>query len=103
MKFGNLPAEIIMVYMFPLGNVDLVLDLPWLQKHNPHVDFRNLSYEFTRNGRRYHLYPPRASSQLRIASTEEFHAFCDEKTDLFVITLEASEGLSAEGRELRTR
>src|SRR5438046_782909 len=103
MKLGNLPAETITAYTFPLGNIDLVLGLPWLQKHNPHVDFRNLSYEFTRNGRRYHLYPPRAPPKLRMASAEEFHAFCDEKTDLFVITPEAPEGLPAEGRELRRR
>jgi len=36
-----------------------------------------------------------------MASAEEFHAFCDEKTDFFVITPEALEGLPVEGRELR--
>ena len=38
-----------------------------------------------------------------MASTDEFHSFCDKKTDLFVITLDGPEGLPAGGRELRKK
>jgi hypothetical protein len=58
MKLGNLPVEIIMAYTFPLSRIGLILGLPWLVRHNPHMDFRTMSYEFTRNGRRYQLHPP---------------------------------------------
>src|SRR5579859_5471081 len=34
-KTGDLPVESVMAYLFPLDNIDLVLGLPWLQKHNP--------------------------------------------------------------------
>jgi len=37
-KIGDLPRERITAYTFPLGSVDLILGLPWLQKHNPRMD-----------------------------------------------------------------
>jgi predicted aspartyl protease len=56
-KVGNLPTETLTAYVFPLKDIDLVLGLSWLEKHNPHVDFRKKSYEFSRNGRKYLLHP----------------------------------------------
>ena len=38
MKLGDLPTETITAYTFPLGQIDLTFGLPWLRKHNPHVD-----------------------------------------------------------------
>ena len=55
MKIGDLPKETITAYTFPLGSIDLILGLPWLQKHNPHTDWKNLTFEFNRNGRQYML------------------------------------------------
>ena len=49
-KIGNLPTETLTAYVFPLKDIDLVLGLSWLEKHNPHVDFRSQSYEFACNG-----------------------------------------------------
>ena len=49
-KIGNLPTETLTAYVFPLKDVNLVLGLSWLEKHNPHLDFRSKSYEFTHNG-----------------------------------------------------
>jgi len=37
-KIEDLPKETITAYTFPLGSIDLILGLPWLQKHNPHTD-----------------------------------------------------------------
>jgi hypothetical protein len=89
MKLGNLPAEKITAYTFPLQGLDLILGLPWLRKHNPHVDWQNLSYEFTRNGRRYHLYPAKVPPKLRIVDVEELKNFLTEDTYLYVMTPEA--------------
>jgi len=33
MKLDGLPSERIVAYTFPLGNIDLILGLPWLKKH----------------------------------------------------------------------
>ena len=49
-KVGNLPVEKLTAYVFPLKDIDFVFGLSWLERHNPHVDFRNKSYEFSRNG-----------------------------------------------------
>jgi len=56
-KIGDLPKETITAYTFPLASIDLILGLPWLQKHNPHTDWKKLTFEFHRNGRRYMLWP----------------------------------------------
>ena len=47
LRLRNLPPESITAYIFPLEKIDLVLGLPWLKKHNPHVDFHDMCYEFT--------------------------------------------------------
>jgi len=78
-KLGNLPVETLTAYVFPLKDLDLVLGTPWLEKHNLHVDFHTKTYEFTRNGRRYTLYPPSSKpSKLRVVDPEEFRAFINE-------------------------
>jgi len=38
-KVGNLPTETLAAYVFPLTDLDLVLGIPWMRKHNPHIDF----------------------------------------------------------------
>ena len=86
MKLGDLPKETISAYTFPLASVDLILGLPWLQKHNPHTDYRTLSYEFTRNGRRYFLYPRKPTPKIRIVSAEEFKSFADYSANLYLIS-----------------
>ena len=77
-KVGNLPTETITAYVFPLKDIDLVLGLPWLEKHNPHVDFRQKSYEFSRNGRKYLLHPIGRSAKIRVASPEDFRTFIQD-------------------------
>src|SRR5204862_5954 len=72
---GDLPVETVTAYTFPLGSVDLILGLPWLDKHNPRVDWRTLSYEFTRNGRRYFLWPAKPAPTLRVTSPADFRSF----------------------------
>jgi len=86
MKLGNLSPELITAYVFPLKKIDIILGLPWLKKHNPHVDFRTMSYEFTRNGRRYQLYPAEAprASKLRVVDAKEFKEFMGD-SELYVI------------------
>jgi len=85
MKLADLPSETITAYTFPLGSVDLILGLPWLDKHNPRVDWRTLSYEFIRNGRRYHLWPAKPTPNIRIATPEEFKTFVDKSTTLHLM------------------
>ena len=80
-KVGNLPMETLTAYVFPLKDVDLVLGLSWLEKHNPHVDFRSKSYEFTRNGRHYTLHPARKPAKIRVVTPEDFRAFVHEDLD----------------------
>jgi len=80
-KVGNLPTETLTAYVFPLKDVDLVLGLSWLEKHNPHVDFRSKSYEFTRNGRHYTLHPARKPAKIRVVTPEDFRAFVHEDLD----------------------
>ena len=77
-KVGNLPVEKITAYVFPLKDIDIVFGLSWLERHNPHVDFRTKSYEFTRNGRKYMLYPAKKATKIRVAAPEEFNAFVEE-------------------------
>jgi hypothetical protein len=69
-KVGDLPKETITAYTFPLGSIDLILGLPWLQKHNPHTDWKNLTFRFTRNGRQYMLWPSKPAPTIRIATPE---------------------------------
>ena len=84
-KIGDLPKETITAYTFPLGSIDLILGLPWLQKHNPHTDWKKLAFEFNRNGRRYMLWPAKPTPDIRIASPEEFASFIDGNTSFFLI------------------
>ena len=84
-KIGDLPKERITAYTFPLSSIDLILGLPWLQKHNPRTDWRNLTFEFNRNGRRYMLWPAKPTPDIRIASPEEFASFIDKDTSFFLI------------------
>ena len=71
-KVRNLPVESLTAYVFPLKDIDFVLGLSWLEKHNPHVDFRSKSYEFARNGRKYILHPARKPAKIRVAMPNEF-------------------------------
>jgi len=84
-KIGDLPKETISAYTFPLGSVDLILGLPWLQKHNPRTDWEKLTFEFDRNGRRYMLWPSRPTPDIRIAAPEEFASFVDGDTSFYLI------------------
>ena len=84
-KIGDLPKERITAYTFPLGSVDLILGLPWLQKHNPRTDWRKLTFEFNQNGRRYMLWPAKPTPDIRIASPEDFASFVDGDTSFFLI------------------
>lgn len=86
-KVGGLPVETVTGYIFPLKDIDIVLGLPWLQKHNPHTDWRKFSYEFVRNGRRYELYPARPSKSLKIVPAEEFNAFIEDEDETALFTL----------------
>lgn len=79
LKVGLLPPETITAYVLPLGKFDFVLGLPWLEKHNPHVDWKAKSYEFNRNGRTYLLHPARPPPNIRIVTPEEFRKFRKEK------------------------
>lgn len=86
MKLGDLPKETVTAYMFPLGSgIDLILGLPWLEKYNPHVDWRLCSLEFNRNGRRYMLWPAKSIPDIRIVPPEEFANFADESTSFYLI------------------
>ena len=67
LKVGLLPPESITAYVLPLGKFDFVLGLPWLEKHQPHADWKGKSWEFIRNGRTYLLHPARPPPRLRIA------------------------------------
>ena len=84
-KIGDLPKETITAYTFPLGSIDLILGLPWLQKHNPRTDWEKLTFEFSRNGRHYMLWPAKPTPDIRIASPEEFASFVDHDTSFFLI------------------
>jgi hypothetical protein len=87
MKLGSLSPELITAYVLPMSKIDLILGLPWLRKHNPHVDFHNMSFEFTKNGRKYTIYPAEAdrTSKLRIVDYDEFANYVDDSTELFLI------------------
>jgi len=86
LKLGKLAPESITAYVFPLHKVDLVLGLPWLQRHNPHVDFHDMCYEFTRNGRRYYVYPSKhTTTKIKVADNKEFLNFLDDETELYVL------------------
>src|SRR5205085_3301825 len=80
-KVGNLPTETLTAYVFPLKDIDLVLGLSWLKKHNPHIDFRSKSYEFTYNGRHYTLHSARKPAKIRVVTPEDFRAFIHEDLD----------------------
>jgi hypothetical protein len=64
-----------------LKDIDFVFGLSWLEKHNPHVDFRAKCYELQRNGRRYTLHPAHKPPKIRIANPQEFRAFIHEDLD----------------------
>ena len=34
--------------VFPLSKYDAILGMPWLQRHNPKIDFKNKSVQITR-------------------------------------------------------
>ena len=86
MKLGDLPVETVTAYTFPLGTgIDLILGLPWLAKHNPHIDWQLCSAEFNRNGRRYMLWPAKPMPTIKIASPDEFAEFVDKSTSLYLI------------------
>jgi len=68
MKLDGLPSERVTAYTFPLGNVDLILGLPWLKKHKPNIDWDRDAYEFARSGRRYMLYPKEEAPKIKIVS-----------------------------------
>ena len=85
-KIGNLPIETLIVYVFPLASINLVLGLPWLQKHNPGIDWRTMAFEFTRNGRRYQLYPAKPpTTNLRIVESDEFQTFVNNNPALYTL------------------
>jgi len=116
LKLNGLPSERIAAYTFPLGNIDIILGLPWLKKHRPHPDWDRDAYEFTRNGRRYMLYPqspdpPKIkivkdpalndpmvakSAEILLVTAEEFNNFIDDMTHLYWIDVKH---LSKEGRK----
>jgi hypothetical protein len=107
-KVGDLPKETITAYTFPLGSIDLILGLPWLQKHNPRTDWKNLTFEFTRNGRQYMLWPAKPAPTIRIATPEEMVDFVDDSCSFYLISppkkrppLQDSESLqlSEDGKE----
>src|ERR1700730_11914108 len=79
-KLGDFPTETLQAYAFPLKGIDVVIGLPWLRKYNPHVDWRMNSWELTRNGRRYQLYPakPKQPPKFDIMAPEEFNAFVEQ-------------------------
>ena len=103
LQLDGLPTEKITAYTFPLsGGLDLILGLPWIKKHKPRVDWDKDGYEFTRNGRRYMLYPHRAPPKIKVAAkpevnlhvlepemlfvtAEELDSFIDKETQLFLI------------------
>ena len=68
MKLNGLPSERVIAYTFPLGNIDLILDLPWLKKHKPCIDWDKDAYEFAHNDRRYMLYPKETTPKIKIVS-----------------------------------
>lgn len=104
MKLGDLPKETITAYTIPLGTgIDLILGLPWLEKHNPRVDWRSHSFEFNRNGRRYMLWPAKPTPNIRIVPPEEFAKFTDKSTSLYLIQRREIPGLLAKAsRATRT-
>ena len=61
LKLHGLPSERITAYTFPLSNIDLIFGLPWLKKHHLRPEWDKDAYEFTRNGRRYMLYPQKVA------------------------------------------
>ena len=115
MKLNGLPSERVIAYTFPLGNIDLILDLPWLKKHKPCIDWDKDVYEFAHNDRRYILYLKETTPKIKIVSDpalrdpivesspnanmnlseaaneillttpEEFDSFIDDHTQLFLI------------------
>jgi transposase InsO family protein len=73
LKLGDLPAETINAYVFPLEKPDVVLGMGWLEKHNPLPDWKLRTWEFTRNGRKYQLNPTRRIPTLRVVDTDTEH------------------------------
>ena len=97
-KLGNLPVERLAAYVFPLKDIDFVFGLSWLEYHDPHTSFRNKSYEFSRNGRKYMLYPAKKPSELRVVAPEEFNSFVQEDLDsTFLAVLLPTVGIDENG------
>jgi len=97
-KLGNLPVERLAAYVFPLKDIDFVFGLSWLEYHDPHTSFRNKSYEFTRNGRKYMLYPAKKPSTLHVVAPEEFNSFVQEDLDsTFLAVLLPTVGIEENG------
>jgi hypothetical protein len=86
-KAGNLPVEKLTAYIFPLKDIDFVFSLSWLERHNPHVDFRTKSYEFSCNGRKYMLNPAKKLAKIRVVTPEEFNAFVEENLESTFLAL----------------
>ena len=97
-KIEDLPKERITAYTFPLGIVDLILGSPWLQKHNPHTNWKKLTFEFTRNGRRYMLWPAKPTPDIHIASPDEFASFADGDASFYLIAPPNAQ-ISVNGKE----
>jgi hypothetical protein len=80
-KVGNLPTETLTAYVFPIKDINLVLSLSWLEKHNLHMDFHQKSYEFSCNGRKYLLHPIGRPTKIRVASPEDFRTFIQDDSE----------------------
>ena len=100
-KLGNLPIERLAAYVFPLKDIDFIFGLSWLEYHDPHTSFRNKSYEFTRNGRKYMLYPAKKPSELCDVAPEEFNSFVQEDLNsTFVAVLLPTVGIEESGEPI---
>ena len=124
LKLDGLPSERIIAYTFPLGNIDVILGLPWLKKHHPRLDWDKDAYEFTRYGRRYMLYPQTSdpptikivpdpslkdptvvsnanmnieTSEILLTTAEDFNDFVNDSTHLYWIDIK---NLSEKGMDL---
>ena len=65
--------------------VDLVLGLPWIQRHKPRVNWVKLCYEFTQNRDKYYLYLYTPLSNIKIVEANNFLNFIDNKTNLYFL------------------
>ena len=96
MKLGNLLWETIYAYTFSLKQVDFVLGLSWLEKHNSKTDWPISLWEFTKNRRRYYLYSERPPPKIKIVNYEWFLNFIDDDTTSFYLMREKPQELKEE-------